>query len=461
MKKELSLEALDHLDRAHLIHPGSHLRKHADGETEGRIITRGEGIYVYTKDGRKIIDGFAGLYSTNIGYGQRQVIDAIINQLESIPYYPTYVGSSNEPAIQLAEKIISIAPKGMSRVYYGLSGSDANETAVKLAWYYQNIKGYPEKKKIISRDRAYHGSGFITGSLTGLPAYQNGFDLPLSPFLHTMCPHFASRKKAGESEADFTTRCAMELDALITAEGPDTIAAFIAEPVMGTGGIIVPPKGYFAAIQAVLKKHDILLIIDEVVTGFGRLGSWFGSTHYDISPDIMTLAKGLTSAYLPLSATVVNEEVWSAMLEGSDKFGVFGHGWTYSGHPTCAAAGLANIELLESLDVLRNVQTNGSRLNSRLQEALADHPHVGEVRGEGMLAAIEFFEDCETRKHFEPLGSFAMRVMDVCWENNLIVRALQQGDIISLAPPLIATAAEIDEIVDILVDAIGETTRSR
>jgi len=451
---------LEAQDRAHLLHPSTHLKNHASGQSENRIFERGEGIYVYTKDGREIIDGFAGLYCSNLGYGQKEIVDAIKRQADTLAYYPAYGGCSSEPAIQLAERIISLAPPGMSRVYFGLSGSDANETAVKIAWYYNDVQDRPEKKKIISRERAYHGSSIVTGSLTGLSYYHHGFDLPLDRFLHTRCPHYFHEKKEGESETDFSRRCAAELDAMIQAEGPETVAAFIAEPVMGTGGIIPPPAGYWQAIKPVLDKYDILFIADEVVTGFGRLGSWFGSNHFDIRPDIMSMAKGLTSAYLPLSATAVNERVWDVLVAGSDKYGAFGHGWTYSAHPVCVAAGLANLDLLERLEILPHVQTTGAYLDRSLKAAFLDHPLVGEVRGIGMLGAVEFVRDRELKQPFDPVGSFCARVTDICWRLGLIVRPMPKSDTIGLAPPLITTTAEIDAMVSILETAVNEASAS-
>jgi L-2,4-diaminobutyrate transaminase len=330
---------LEALDRAHMFHPSTHLAQFSRGEAPSRIMTGGEGVYVIDRDGRRSMDGFAGLYCVNIGYGRSEVAEAIAEQAHKLAYYHAYAGHSNEQAIRLSERIVRKAGMGMSRVYYGLSGSDANETNIKLVWYYNNILGRPLKKKIISRWRGYHGSGLMTGSLTGLELFHKAFDLPLERVLHANAAHHYWNAAEGESEAEFSRRCADELEQLILDEGPDTVAAFIGEPVMGTGGLIPPPEAYWEAVQAVLAKYDILLIADEVVTAFGRIGEYFGSHKYAIRPDLITIAKGLTSAYLPLSGTIVGEKVWKILEQGTDELGPIGHGWTYSAHPTCAAAG--------------------------------------------------------------------------------------------------------------------------
>jgi len=339
-------------DRDHFFHPSTHMGQHARGESPNRIIAGGEGVHIVDRQGRRSLDAFAGLYCVNVGYGREKIAEAIAEQAAKLPYYHAYVGHGSEPSIRLAKMIIDRAPQGMSRVFFGLSGSDANETNVKLVWYYNNVLGRPKKKKIISRWRGYHGSGLMTGSLTGLAAFHNQFDLPLPPVLHTEAPYYFRRPDRSMDEDQFSAWCAEKLEELILAEGPETVAAFIGEPVLGTGGIVPPPRGYWEKIQAVLAKYDVLLIADEVVTGFGRLGSMFGSDHYGIRPDLITIAKGLTSAYAPLSGVIVSEKVWRVLEEGSDKFGPIGHGWTYSAHPLCAAAGVANLELVDELGLV-------------------------------------------------------------------------------------------------------------
>ncbi|MEH6475810.1 MAG: aminotransferase class III-fold pyridoxal phosphate-dependent enzyme, partial [Sneathiella sp.] len=335
-------DQLDEWDRENFFHPSTHLAQFARGEAPNRIITGGQGVYIEDRDNNKLLDAFAGLYCVNVGYGRMEIADAIAKQAKELAYYHSYVGHGTEASITLSKMIMDRAPKNMSKVYFGLSGSDANETNIKLVWYYNNVLKRPEKKKIISRWRGYHGSGLVTGSLTGLDLFHKQFDLPLSQVIHTEAPYYYRREDAAMSEEDFSRHCAEKLEALIQKEGPDTIAAFIGEPVLGTGGIVPPPQGYWQAIQDVLRRHDILLIADEVVTGFGRLGSMFGSEHYQIEADLITCAKGLTSAYAPLSATIISKKIWKTLEAGTDEFGAIGHGWTYSAHPLCAAAGVAN-----------------------------------------------------------------------------------------------------------------------
>lgn len=434
-------------DRDYFFHPSTHMGKHARGESPSRVVATGEGVYITDVEGRRSLDAFAGLYCVNVGYGRREVTDAIARQAAHLPYYHAYAGHGSEPSIQLAKMIIDRAPHGMSRVFFGLSGSDANETNIKLIWYYNNVRGLSEKKKIISRWRGYHGSGVMTGSLTGLSAFHNLFDLPRAPVLHTEAPYFYRREDRNMDEDQFSSFCAEQLEALILQEGPDTVAAFIGEPVLGTGGIVPPPRGYWEKIQAVLKRHDILLIADEVVTGFGRLGSMFGSLHYDIRPDLITIAKGLTSAYAPLSGVIVSDRVWQVLVQGSDEFGAIGHGWTYSSHPLCAAAGVANLELVDSLGLVENAGRVGTYLQARLRDALGHHRHVGEVRGEGMLAAIEFVRDRDDRVFFAADETVGPRLAAALLQNGVIARAMPQGDILGYAPPLCLTESEADTIV--------------
>ncbi len=442
-------------DRDHFFHPSTHMGAHARGELPNRIIAGGEGVHIVDRDGRRSLDAFAGLYCVNVGYGRREIADAIAEQARRLPYYHAYVGHGSEPSIQLARMIVERAPAGMSRVYFGLSGSDANETNIKLVWYYNNVLGRPEKKKIISRWRGYHGSGVMTGSLTGLKVFHDAFDLPRPPVLHTEAPYYFRRADRGQTEAAFSRFCAEQLEALIQAEGPDTIAAFIGEPVLGTGGIVPPPDGYWAAIQAVLARHDILLIADEVVTGFGRLGTMFGADRYGLKPDLITIAKGLTSAYAPLSGVIVSDRVWRVLERGSDKLGPIGHGWTYSAHPLCAAAGVANLELIDRLDLVRNAAEVGAYLTRTLADALADHPIVGDVRGAGMLAAIEFVADKADRVFFDPALKVGARIAAATLERGVIARAMPEGDILGFAPPLCLTREEADTVVGAVAGAVG------
>ncbi len=446
-------DALFAQDRAHFMHPSTHAHDHASGALKGRIITGASGIRIRDHEGREFIDAFAGLYCVNIGYGRTEMADAIYAQAKELAYYHTYVGHSTEAIIELSQRIIDWAPDGMKKVYYGLSGSDANETQIKLVRYYNNVLGRPLKKKIISRQRGYHGSGIMTGSLTGLPSFHQHFDLPHADIKHAACPHFY-KAPAGMDEATFVRHCAGDLEQLILREGPDTVAAFIGEPVMGTGGIIVPPKGYWEAVQAVLSKYDILLIADEVVCAFGRLGTPMGSQLFSMKPDLITTAKGLTSAYAPLSAVIVGEKVWDVIEGASARDGAMGHGWTYSGHPICAAAALANLTILERENIAGNAAEVGAYLNAQLRQTFDDHPLVGEVRGVGMLAALEFMADREARTPFEPALKVGARVSAACLERGMIARAMPHGDILGFAPPLVLTQREADQVIEIARSAV-------
>ena len=449
-------DQLDQWDHDHFFHASTHLAQFSRGELGNRVLTGGEGVYITDRDGTRSLDAFAGLYCVNIGYGRTEVAEAIAKQARELAYYHSYVGYGTEASITLARMVAERAPDGLNHVYFGLSGSDANETNIKLVWYYNNVLGRPEKKKIISRWRGYHGSGLMTGSLTGLEVFHKAFDLPLSQVIHTEAPYYFRRADAGQSEEAFSLDCAARLEELILAEGPETIAAFIGEPVLGTGGIVPPPKGYWAAIQSVLKKYDILLIADEVVTGFGRLGSMFGSAHYGIEPDIITIAKGLTSAYAPLSGSIISDKVWAVLEQGTDAMGAIGHGWTYSAHPIGAAAGVANLTLLDEMGLVANAAETGAYLNAAMAAAIGDHVHVGEVRGEGILCAVELVEDRDSRTFFDPAKKVGPSIVAAMLKRGVIARAMPQGDIIGFAPPLCLNREEADIIVGVTKEAIAD-----
>jgi L-2,4-diaminobutyrate transaminase len=449
----LKNDQLDQWDRENFFHPSTHLAQFARGEAPNRIITGGKGSHITDRDGNRLLDAFAGLYCVNVGYGRPEIAEAIADQARELAYYHAYVGHGTEASITLAKMVLDRAPDHMSKVYFGLSGSDANETNVKLIWYYNNILGRPEKKKIISRWRGYHGSGLMTGSLTGLDLFHKKFDLPLAQVLHTEAPYYYRREDTNMSEAEFVAHCVSELEAMIDREGADTIAAFIGEPALGTGGLVPPPAGYWEAIQAVLNKHDILLVADEVVTGFGRLGTMFGSEHYGLKPDLITIAKGLTSAYAPLSGSIVSDKMWKVLEQGTDENGPIGHGWTYSAHPIGAAAGVANLKLIDELNLIQNAGKVGAYLNKTMSEALADHPHVGEVRGEGLMCAVEFVKDRETRTFFDVADKIGPQVAAALAAEHVIARAMPQGDILGFAPPFCLTHQEVDEIVEKTVRA--------
>ena len=442
-------------DRENFFHPSTHLAQHARGETPSRVIRTASGVHIEDRDGKQLLDAFAGLYCVNVGYGRQEIAEAIADQARELAYYHSYVGHGTEASITLSKMILDRAPSNMSKVYFGLGGSDANETNVKLIWYYNNILGRPEKKKIISRWRGYHGSGLVTGSLTGLELFHKKFDLPVEQVIHTEAPYYFRRADLSQSEDDFVAHCVAELEALIDREGADTIAAFIGEPVLGTGGIVPPPNGYWAAIQSVLKKHDILLVADEVVTGFGRLGSMFGAEHYGIEADIITIAKGLTSAYAPLSGSIISDKVWKVLEQGTDENGPIGHGWTYSAHPIGAAAGVANLKLLDELNLIENAASVGSYLNDAMKAALADHPNVGDIRGEGMLCAVEFVRDKGNRVFFDAAEKVGPRVSaEMLSQSSVIARAMPQGDIIGFAPPFCLSRQEADTVVAATASAV-------
>ncbi|MCG6885137.1 MAG: aspartate aminotransferase family protein [Silicimonas sp.] len=452
----LKNDQLDTWDRENFFHPSTHLAQHARGESPNRIVTGAQGVHIEDRDGNRFLDAFAGLYCVNVGYGRSEIADAIAEQARELAYYHAYVGHGTEASITLAKMVMDRAPQHMARVYFGLSGSDANETNIKLVWYYNNILGRPEKKKIISRWRGYHGSGLMSGSLTGLELFHKKFDLPLAQVLHTEAPYFYRRPDLSMDEAAFVAHCAAELEAMIEREGADTIAAFIGEPVLGTGGIVPPPAGYWDAIGDVLQKHDILLIADEVVTGFGRLGTMFGSDHYGMKPDIITIAKGLTSAYAPLSGSIVSDRVWAVLEKGTDENGPLGHGWTYSAHPIGAAAGVANLRLLDTLKLVESAGDMGAYLQAGLRQALESHVHVGEIRGEGLLAAVEFVRDRDRRQFFDPSEKVGPRIAAALMERGVIARAMPQGDILGFAPPFCLSRREADEVVGRTAEAVAE-----
>ncbi len=451
----LTNDTLAQWDRENFFHPSTHLAQHARGETQTSVIKTASGVYIEDRDGNKLLDAFAGLYCVNVGYGRQEIAEAIATQARELAYYHSYVGHGTEASITLSKMILDRAPNNMSKVYFGLGGSDANETNVKLIWYYNNILGRPEKKKIISRWRGYHGSGLVTGSLTGLELFHKKFDLPLAQVIHTEAPYYYRRDNLDHSEAEFVAHCVAELEALINREGADTIAAFIGEPVLGTGGIVPPPAGYWAAIQTVLRQHDILLVADEVVTGFGRLGSMFGSDHYGMESDIITIAKGLTSAYAPLSGSIISEKMWKVLEQGTDENGPIGHGWTYSAHPIGAAAGVANLNLIDDLNLIANAGSIGAYLKQSMQEALSTHANVGDVRGEGMLCAVEFVKDKDSRTFFDASEKIGPQISAALLaQDKVIARAMPQGDILGFAPPFCLTREEADTVVAATLRAV-------
>jgi L-2,4-diaminobutyrate transaminase len=443
--------SLEEMDRQSFFHPTTSIADHLrDGPT---IIAGGAGVRLRDRRGRELIDCGAGLWCVNIGYGRAALGEAAARAMAELGYYHTFTSYSNEPIIRLADRLLTLfrekAGAGhLSKVFFGTSGSDANDTNFKLVRYYNNLLGRPEKKKIISRLGAYHGLTYAAGSLTGIPAFHRAFDLPIAGVLHTACPHFYRFAEPGEDEAAFTDRLVADLEALIAREGAETIAAFIAEPVMGTGGALVPPRGYFARVQDILAKHDILFIADEVITGFGRTGTWFATGLYRLKPDIVTLAKGVTSAYFPLSASLISDKMWSVLREASPKYGPVMHGFTYSGHPVGGAVAMANLDIIETEGLVENSAEMGARLRDRLRDRIGGNPYIGDIRGEGLMLGVEFVADKAARRFFDPQIQPHRIVARNAFDEGLLVRALGFTDTVSFSPPLCIGPADIDQVAD-------------
>ena len=439
-------------DLAHLLHPTTQLAQH---HVKGpRVHTRAKGVYLWDNQGKQYLEGMAGLWCTAVGYGEEELARVAKEQMETLAYSQLFAGKTNEPSARLAEKLVALVPFDASRVFFGCSGSDANDTQLKLMWYYHNLIGKPEKKKLISRHRGYHGVTVASGSMTGLPAFHAEFDLPIAGILHTDAPFYYGEGLPGETEAEFVDRIVGNLAALIEREGADTIAAFIAEPVLGAGGVIVPPDGYYEKVQALLKQHDILFIDDEVICGFGRTGSPFGCQTMGIQPDTMSLAKAITSAYLPLSAVLIPEYMYDAFRAASSRVGNFGHGFTYTGHPVCAAVALRNIELMEERDLFTHAGRVGESFQARLT-ALADHPLVGNARGRGLLGAIDLVRDKPAKAKFDAALGVGAYCQGRAEAHGLLVRNL--GDTIAFCPPIIISDAQVHELFDKVSLALDET----
>ncbi len=436
-----------------LVHPYTNLA--AFRETGPLVIERAQGVWIYDVAGKPYLEGMAGLWCTALGYGNEELVEAAAAQMRRLSFGHLFGGRSHDPAIELGEKLKEIAPVPISKVFFCSSGSEANDTQIKLVWYMNNALGRPRKKKIVSRQRAYHGVTIAAASLTALPANQADFDLPIPGIVYTACPHHYRSALPGESENDFATRLADELAQLIEREGPETVAAFIAEPVMGAGGVIVPPRSYFPKIAAVCARYDVFMIADEVICGFGRLGAMFGAPLLGFAPQSITVAKALSSAYVPIAAALVPEQMYQAMLEESRKIGTFGHGYTYSGHPVAAAVALKTLEIYERERIVDQVARKAPRFQARLS-ALAAHPLVGEARGLGLIGGLELSADKAAKRPFDPKGAVGATAVRFAEQEGLIVRALA-GDVLSLCPPLVISESEIDELFDRLGRALDRT----
>jgi L-2,4-diaminobutyrate transaminase len=440
------------IDRHYSFHPFTNLAAHEKSGPH-TVMVRGKGVWLEDAQGRRYLDGMAGLWCVNVGYGRTELAEAMGEQAAKLPYCHAFSSMGSDQPALLAQRLISMCPVPMSKVFFGNSGSDANDTQVKLVWYYNNARGLPRKKKIIARKRGYHGVTVVSGGLTGLPGLHAGFDLPLAFVKHTTAPH---KLWEGQhlSDAQFVAKLASDLEALIQAEGADTIGAMIVEPILGAGGVIVPPPGYYAAIQEILARHDILLIADEVICGFGRLGRMFGCEAFDIRPDLITVAKGVTSAYFPLSGCIVSEKVWRTIVdEGGPKYGVFGHGYTYSAHPIGAAVGMANLDLIENEQLVNKAATSGKYLHAKLQSAFRDHALVGDIRGTGLIGAVEFVARKDPALAFDPKLTVAARIVKAALAKGVVSRALPNSDTIAFSPPLVISEGEIDTLVGGMRDA--------
>jgi 4-aminobutyrate---pyruvate transaminase len=437
-------------DIAYYFHPATNARRH---EAIGpMVIERGQGVHVYDDQGKEYIEGLAGLWSVAVGFGEERLVAAAAAQMRQLPYYHSFSHKSHPSAIALAERLVRMAPGKMSKAHFPSSGSEANDLAIKMIWYYNNALGRPQKKKIISRQRAYHGVSIASASLTGLPAFQRDFDLPLPMMHHVSCPSHWRFGAAGESEEAFASRLAKELDDKILAEGPDTVAAFFGEPLMGAGGVITPPRSYWEKVQAVCRRHDVLVVADEVITGFGRTGKMFGSQTYGIAPDMLVVSKALTSSYMPLSALVFSDAIYQTLADNSAKIGVFAHGFTASGHPVATAVAIENLNIIEERDLVGNCAALAPQFQARLRE-FAGHPFVGEARGIGLIGALELVADKASKAAFEKPGAVGARLAELCQEEGLIIRAI--GDIIAFCPPLVINSAEVDEMFERFARALA------
>jgi len=433
------MTSLHEADIAHVFHPQTNLAAHA---TSGPlVIASGEGVWLTDDTGKRYLDGMAGLWCTGLGYSEPRLAEAAARQFAALPFSHSFAGRSHEPGIRLAEELVAVAPAGLNRAFFASSGSEANDTAIKLAWYYWNARGEHGRKTIIARKRAYHGVTLASASLTGLPMMHGGFDLPLPWVEHLTSPHHAQQALAGESELAFSARLAEELEATISRLGANSIAAFIAEPVIGAGGVILPPQGYFEAIQPILKRHDILLIADEVITGFGRTGSMWGSETYHLAPDILTCAKMLTSAYVPLSAVLLREELYQTIASESGKRGGFGHGFTYSAHPVAAEVAREVLAIYAERGIVDGVAKLSARF-AALTSALGQHEAVREARSIGLLGGIEMRN-----------GPDALKLQMAAQQEGLFVRAVG-GDTVAICPPLIISEAELDDLFSRLGSAL-------
>jgi 4-aminobutyrate--pyruvate transaminase len=442
-------------DIANVLHPYTDLRSHL--EKGPMVISHGKGVRVWDDAGKDYIEAVAGLWCASLGFDNERLAQAALAQMRKLPFYHAFTAKSHEPMIDLSEMLIQRAPVPMSKVFFANSGSEANDTAIKMVWFFNNALGRPRKKKIIGRIRGYHGITIASSSVTGQAANHRSFDVPLPGFVHTITPHYYHGAVGGETEEEFATRCAAELEKLILAEGPDTVAAMFCEPILGAGGVVVPPAGYYEKIQAVLRKYDVLLVADEVICGFGRTGNYWGSQTFNLTPDIITCAKALSASFLPISAVMVNDRVFQGLADESHKLGTFGTGFTYSGHPVPAAVAIETLKIYDDINIVEHVREVGDYFQAALHSAFGDHPLVGEVRGVGLIAAVELVQDRATHTNFDPSLKIGGRFTKLMEDHGVIGRSLI-NDSMAFSPPLIITKAEIDETIERTSRALNELT---
>lgn len=444
MSATLPKEALRAKDLRFHLHPQTELSQH---ERQGpHIFASGDGIYVTDVDGSRYIDGLAGLWCTSLGFSERRLAEAANKQLTTLPFYHNFAHRTTPVAAELSEALIELAPKPLSKVFFTNSGSEANDAMVKFVWYYNNVLGRTRKKKIISRHGAYHGITVVAGSLTGMSYAHTHFDAPMQGVLHTDCPHYYHYGENNESEEEYASRLVENLEALILREGAETVAAYVAEPVMGAGGVIPPPATYFEKVQRLLRKYGILFVADEVICGFGRTGNMFGCDTYEITPDIMIVAKALSSGYIPIGGVLVSEDIYSVLVKGSKGVGTFGIGYTYSGHPVACAVALETLKIYRERNIVERVQELSPHFLDRLEE-FADHPLVGETRGVGLIGGIELVKSKEGKQNFDPSDKVGAKVAGMALKEGLIIRPLR-NDTLAFCPPLMIERSEIDEMFD-------------
>ncbi len=447
------ISTLKHMDQEALLHPASsasELQRHGPD-----LMLRAEGNYVYDENNRPLLDGIAGLWCVNVGYGERRLANAMAQAAIQLGYYHSFNNASNPWQIELAHRLLELAPANMGKVFFGSGGSDANDTLVKVAWQYHAVRGKTSKVKVMAREQAYHGTSISTASLTGLGSFHKGYPMPLDFVVRVPCPHYYTRAHVGETEHAFCERMLSEIDARILEEGPDTIAAFIAEPLFAAGGIIEPPEGYYPALRRLLSRYDILLIADEVVCAYGRLGAWFGSELLGMDADMISTAKALTSGYFPMSAAFISSDIYDVLLEGSEKFGAFFHGYTFSGHPVGAAVALENLAILTQDALISSSAERGKLLHERLREVVLPLPHVGEIRGRGLLAGIQLVADKAQKQVPEISAAWPKKCCAALRERGIIARPLPSVGTIALSPPLTITEEQIHFLVEQLQEVLS------